>query len=529
VRFILAGTVTAGLAWLVGMQVVDLASRLPDYRENLRVKAHELRMTSEGPFTRLGTTIEELKQELSTTQPTTQTALGPLPIGPPAPVKVQLVEQPPDVTQIATWVAGPLVYPLAQAAITIVLLIFLLLYSDDLLARLVSLAGMRRISLTASATSEIALRVSSYLRAQLLVNLSYGAMIGIGLACFGIPNALLWGVLAFIVRFIPYLGPWLAAVLPTLLTIAVFPGWARATGVVVLFIVVELTTNLVLEPWIYGTSSGISSLGVVLATVFWAWMWGPVGLIVAVPVTVCLVVTGKYVPQLAVLHDLLGADKEIPLPLRLYQHLLAGDADAADELVTEASAETPPPELCDALLLPVLSELKRDLANRVVEQPQAQRVTEMLEMIIPEMPPADANGKPPHVMCLPGLNVVDQCATRLLAWACASRAVLAQALPVDLLANEAAEQTQRSGASIAVVVQVHPVSHLHSRRLIVALRARLDSKVEIIDLTAELEPGPSPETTDDDDLRREYSFVRVVSQLAETTSVDRDEPTPASS
>src|SRR5262245_56426714 len=345
ITVIVACTVAFGLTWLVGMQVVDLTMRLPDYRENLRAKAHELRMTGEGSFKRLGTTLEELKKELSTTQPTTQTALGPVTVLPPGPIRVQIEEQPPDVTQIATWIAGPLVFPLAQAAITVVLLIFFLLFSDDLSARLVSLAGMRRISLTASATSEIAQRVSSYLRAQLLVNLSYGAMIGVGLACFGVPNALLWGVVAFIVRFIPYLGPWIAAILPALLTIAVFPGWARVGGVIALFVVVELTTNLLLEPWLYGTSSGISSLGVVIATVFWAWIWGPVGLIVAVPVTVCLVVAGKYIPQLGALHDLLGADAEIPEPLRLYQHLLASDADAADELVAEASKEQPLPEL----------------------------------------------------------------------------------------------------------------------------------------------------------------------------------------
>jgi predicted PurR-regulated permease PerM len=522
---LVASAISGGVTWIVGKQVLDLSLRLPDYQENLRSKARALRQSGEGPVSRLAGTIRELKEELSTTQPATEPARAAVPavVDPPEPVKVELVEAGPDVATIARELASPLMVPLAGAAITVVLLIFLLLDGDDFRSRLVSLAGIRRISLTASASSEIAERIGKYLRAQLLINFSYGTMLGFGLWVIGVPNAFLWGVMGFVMRFIPYVGPWLAAVLPTLLAIAVFPGWSRTLAVVALCIGVELITNLLLEPWLYGTSAGISTLGVVVAAVFWAWLWGPVGLIVAVPITVCLVVAGKYVPQLSTLHHLLGSDVDVPEVVRLYQHLLAGNADAADDILGETTKGLPLAEVCDNLLLPVLSELKRDLASGVIDLPQAQRVIDALDLTLPAAAAPDGTATDPLVMCIPGQNNVDQCAARLLAAACHERDISADALPAELLSSESVERTHASGAAHAVVVQVPPISHLHSRRLLVGLTSKLES-LDVVDLTfraADSEPSSLGGDASEERYRRETSFTRVVAELAERMSVER--------
>jgi predicted PurR-regulated permease PerM len=529
---VVASLITGGVAYLVGKQVLDLSLRVADYRDNLRTKARALRESGEGPVSRLASTIKELKQELSTTHPATEPSRTTVVVDPPIksePVKVELVQEGPDITEIAAGLASPLMVPLAGAAITVVLLIFLLLDGDDFRSRLVSLAGIRRISLTASASSEIAERIGRYLRAQLLINLLYGTMLGVGLWAIGLPNALLWGVLGFVVRFIPYIGPWLAAVLPTLLSIAVFPGWSRTLGVVGLCIGVELITNLLLEPWLYGASAGISTLGVVIAAVFWAWVWGPVGLVVAVPITVCLVVAGKYVPQLSTLHHLFGSDVDVPQVVRLYQHLLARNADAADDILEEATQDTPLADVCDHLLLPLLSELKRDLASGVIDAAQADAVIETLDFTLPAAANFDGKSKDPLVMCIAGQNSVDQCAARLLAAACKARGIPADALPGGLLTSEEVERTQASGASHAVVVQVPPVSHVHSRRLLMALAARLEG-VDVVNLCyddSHPQSAAQQDRTSDHPYRSESSLVRAVATLAERMSVERGTPVEA--
>jgi predicted PurR-regulated permease PerM len=516
-----AGGVTLGVGLLVGKQVVDLSLRLPDYRENLRAKARALRQSGEGAVGRLAGTIRELEQELSTTNPATDAvAQGAQGAQPSTPVKVQVISDGPEVTEVATSLLGPLLFPIAEGAIVVLLLIFFLHNSDDLRDRLVSLSGMRQISLTASAMNEIAQRVGQYMRAQLRINLCYGVMLGIGLWFIGLPNALLWGVMGFLLRFVPYVGPWMAAVLPTLLSIAAFPGWSRVFAVGGLFVVVELVTNLVLEPWLYGASAGMSTIGVVVASVFWAWLWGPVGLLVAVPITICLVVAGKHLPQLAMLHQLIGSDADVPAVARMYQHLLLGDADSADDVLAQAVKTRPLPEVCDSLLLPALSELKRDHAEGVIDARQVTQALEAMDLTVPA-PPSRESSPGLKVVCVGGQNEIDQCAARLFAAACGSRGVSAEALPGGVLANEAAELAHRSGASHVLIIQVRPVSHAHSKRLIMALSSRLES-AQVIDLSAATaEPMESGEADSPAPHRREFSFARVIAELAEKASVAR--------
>ena len=224
-------------------------------------------------------------------------------------------------------VLSPVIGPLGHTCVVIVIVIFMLLAGDDLRDRLIHLVGRGRLRVTTQALDDAGHRISRYLRAQLLVNASFGLAIGIGLFFIGIPNAVFWGLLGMVLRFLPYIGPWLAALLPLALSLAVFESWTQPLLTIGLFAVCELVSNNVIEPWLYGTSTEISPLAVIVSALFWTWLWGGVGLVLATPLTVCLAVAGKYLPDLAFLDLLMGDKPSIAPGDRLYQRLLALNED----------------------------------------------------------------------------------------------------------------------------------------------------------------------------------------------------------
>ena len=236
---------------------------------------------------------------------------------------------------------GPLVQPIATAGIVLVFIIFVLLQREDLRDRMIRLFGMSDVHRTTAAISDGAKRIGRYLLMQLVVNLLYGIPVGVGLYLIGVPNALLWGLLATVLRFVPYLGPILAAVCPIALSLAVDPSWTTPLLTVALFVVLELFTNNVLEPWLYGASTGLSPLALIVAAVFWTTLWGPVGLLLATPLTVCLVVLGRHVPQLHLFEVLLGDTPVLEPDVKFYQRLLAGDPHDAEEVADDVLEERP--------------------------------------------------------------------------------------------------------------------------------------------------------------------------------------------
>ncbi|MBC7783548.1 MAG: AI-2E family transporter [Burkholderiales bacterium] len=526
ITVILALGITSAIGWVVIQQAYQLVANIPDYRENLREKVRSFRTSDTGTFAKLTGTIEELKHELASpaTQSTTAPTTAATPVVAPVEeaVKVQVVSEGPGAGQYAFDLLGPVMPALAALSIIILLVTFLLLYTEDLWERIIWLAGIRQISLTTSATDEVSTRIARYLRMQFVVNLVYGIMVWLGLMLFGVPNSLLWGVLGFLLRFAPYIGPSLAAILPILLTAAVFPGWSRVLGVATMFAVIELTTNMVLEPILYANSTGISTLGVVVAAVIWSWIWGPIGIVLAVPITVCLVVIGKHVPMLAIFHHLFGTESRVPEVARLYQRLMVDDDLGAEELITERLETVTPTVLCDELLLPVLRELKHDLAAGMIEPAHVRRAVNSLEVTIGN--DAAAAAEHPLLVCIAAQNEVDYAAARLLVYAAASEGVPAIALSSDLLASEVATKIGETGAGYAAIVQVAPVSVSHSRRLFKSLAGRLSNSAKIVDVS--IDPGrqmrssaDGAETRSVGDLRLEQSFGPLVARLKEQASM----------
>jgi predicted PurR-regulated permease PerM len=307
---VLMAIIVAGmLALVVSHQLGELGAKLPEYKKNIRARLQG----DGGPITSALKSIQDFRQELV---PTNSTSLAASLQGNPEnkseakPVPVEVRNGDNSPLQILRKLISPSLNVLVKLFLVIVFCIFILVERDDLRARLIRIVGSRNVKLTKKLLEDTGHRLSRYLLMQLVVNVSYGIVIGFGLWFAGIPNPLLWGMIAALFRYIPYAGPWIAASLPFAIGLAIGSGWAKPMMVLGLFAVVEILTANLVEPWLYGHSTGITSLAVLLAAVFWTWLWGPVGLLLSMPLTVCLVSIGRYFPQLELLDQLFGESAE---------------------------------------------------------------------------------------------------------------------------------------------------------------------------------------------------------------------------
>lgn len=334
------------LGWAVVLQFSSLASELPGYKDNLKQKIDDLRSASKGGVVeKVQETIADLTREFEKNSPSTG--------APQNPVAVTATG-----SSLVSYVPSLLEF-LADTGLVLVLLLFMLISYEDLRDRLFRLIGYGRLTDTTKALDEAGQRISRSLLMQTIVNGTYGCTVGLGLFCFGLPYALLWGSLAAAVRFIPYVGPAVGALLPIALSLAVFAGWVKPLLIGGLFVLLELVTNMILEPLLYGRSAGVSQVALLMAAAFWTWLWGPVGLLLATPLTVCLGVLGKYVPQLSFL-DVLLSDELVPELNRYYQRLVAQDQDGAVEVVEELLKTQTLADVCEAVLLPALYYTEQD-------------------------------------------------------------------------------------------------------------------------------------------------------------------------
>ncbi len=362
------------IGWVTGLQVIELASKIPNYQDNVERKISALQHRG-GSLQTAAKTIEEIEKKAAAPDPA---ATVPPPTPPPRdqdvsslrqdsrnteekpPVPVRLVVPPASPPQFVRNLVGPLLGPLGTAGVVIIFTLFILLQHEDLRDRLLHLAGPERLPMTTQAVDEAASRVSKYLTAQVCVNAGFGVAVATGLFCIHVPNALLWGLLAAVFRFVPYIGPWIGAAGPLALSLAAFDSWRPVALVFGLFVVLELITGNAVEPFLYGSSTGLSPVAIIVAATFWTWLWGGVGLLLSTPLTVCIVVLGRYVPQLEFLHTLLGDEPVMPLDARLYQRLLALDQEEVSELVDEYLEDHTPIQFYDEVLLPALNQAQID-------------------------------------------------------------------------------------------------------------------------------------------------------------------------
>ncbi|MGB7347220.1 MAG: AI-2E family transporter [Pirellulaceae bacterium] len=409
----LAFVLLAGGFTLLGRELSTLVSDLPKHKDELVTKARSVA----GMTTGVGGSLEEFADEVSdaidgdadptpskegsllqsitdkvlprTTKDVRATNDG---ATPRSPLFVQEVN---GDLPLASWAttAGTVLGPLATAGLVSVFALFMLIHREDLRDRIISVVSHGNYVTTTEAMNEAAGRVSRYLIAQTIVNASYGFVLTIGLAVIGgtltesgsFPNAMLWGVLATCLRFVPYLGPTAAAIFPLAIALSVFPGYSVALAVLGLIVAMELVSNNVLEPWLYGASTGISAVAVIVAAVFWGWLWGPVGLLLSTPLTVCLVVLGRYVPRFQVLSTLLGEEVKIKESMRFYQRLLAGDEHRAKELLFKYSDDNDLDKTSDEIFIPALKRIRFDQEAEHLSDTDANRLFALVGGLISEL------------------------------------------------------------------------------------------------------------------------------------------------
>ncbi len=470
---------------IVTGQVTQLGANLPTYEQNIQDKIQSLKSSSasDGLFERAAETLRHLRRDID------EAAMAP-PDAAPAPTSEQTTRQPipvqitqpdPAPLQLLQTIVGPLIEPLATTGIVVVFVVFMLLQKEDLRDRFIRLAGSRDLHRTTRALDDAARRVGRYLLMQLVVNTTYGVPIGIGLWLIGVPNPLLWGMLAMMLRFVPFIGPVIAAVFPLVLAVAVDPGWTMLFWTAALFIVAELICGNVLEPWLYGASTGLSPLAVLATAIFWTWLWGPVGLLLSTPLTVCLVVLGQHAPQFAFLNILLGNEPVLTPEESLYQRLLAGDPDEATERAEDYLRTHDPLEYYQDVALPALAMVEADRARGVLTDERREIVAAGATLLVENLGALDepgdaetprepsAQGAGP-VLCIGGRGNLDDVAALILAQMLERRGIEAKGISFADIAGIGQSRPDFGAARLICLSYLNPGSVAHARYAIRRLR-----------------------------------------------------------
>ncbi|HEX5066456.1 MAG TPA: AI-2E family transporter [Myxococcota bacterium] len=480
---LLIGSLLAALGWLVASQTAELASELPTYRTNLRGKIQALR----GPLRSLdgaAASISDLQREI-------------VPPGGEKPAaKVEVVE-PPSVVGSVSGVLTSVMDPLAMVGVVAVLALFMLLEREELRDRLIWLTGGRDISLTTRALEDAERRVMRYLGTQSLLCAMHGVGVTAGLLWIGLPGAVVWGTLSAVLRFLPYFGPTIAAALPITLSIAAFPDWQSTAMTAGLFATMELISNNALEPWLYGTRTGLSPFGVIFSAFFWTWLWGIPGLILATPLTVCLVVAGRYVRSLEFVSVMLGDQPALAAEIRFYQRLLALDLDEAEDVLREAAEGVSLEEVSDRLVLPALRRLAEDEERELVSAERSadvrQRLGEVLEELL-EKREGDFSNELSGVRALlvPAHSSADASAARWLALLLSRRGAATEVASEQALVSETVERVAADPPSLVCLSALTEVSLPHAR----LLRARLTALADHPEIAAGYWAAPPHELPD---------------------------------
>lgn len=437
-------TLLAGVGWILTEQLIDVTNQLPNYTAaNIQKRMGSIRGFPGGILAKVTGSIGELSKDLSSPAPkelrqssSPQAVATPQPLPSTRtgerPLEVEVIEPQPTALQTLRAFLGPLLEPLGTALIVVVFAIAMLIKREDLRNRLLRLVARGQLYRATEAFNEATERVSRYLRMQFAVNAAFGALIATGLYFIGLPNALLLGALAGILRFVPYVGAAIGGSLPFLLSLALFESWVKPLLCVSLFLAIELTVAYAIEPWIYGTRTGISALAILVAAVFWTVLWGPVGLVLSTPLTLCLFVLGSHVPQLEFLEVLLGDEPVLSPAAHFYQRLLAMDQQEARALVSSFLKERSLIELYDVLMIPALSMAEEDRHKGALDSTRETFLIRTISEFVAELAGYDAQpagiaenygavpgvGSTPsncRVICLPAGDEADEISTEMLA------------------------------------------------------------------------------------------------------------------
>jgi len=504
VAVLLAVLIILGIGWQMGRQAAQLAGDLPRYQATILQKVQSVRDMSLGGgiLDRASDMLKDVRREIekpdaAATPPAPAARPGPgqpprLEAPADKPVLVEVRQPEPDPLTVIRDFAGTLLHPLATAGIVIVFVMFILMQREDLRDRIIRLVGSRDLQRTTVAMDDAAARLSRYFLLQTTLNASFGVLIGVGLWLIGVPSPILWGILAGLSRFVPYIGAIIAALFPAALALAVDPGWSMLGWTLSLFLITEPLMGHVVEPLVYGQSTGVSPIAVIVSATFWTWLWGPVGLLLATPLTVCVVVLGRHVPQLEFLDVMLGDRPALTPEESFYQRVLSGHAgeaaDAAEPILKErplaayydevairglalaradAVRGSLEPQRLEAIREGVL-EVVEDLGDHEDTQPEAPLVdgnpvepdpatkgakagsaTPMTKLNIGDLAPAWRAERP--VLLIPGRDPLDAAAASLLVQLLEKHGIGARLEPADTMRPKNIAALDTSGVALVVL------------------------------------------------------------------------------
>lgn len=469
-----AFAVIGGVGWIVTVQAIGLARDLPNYEENIRNKIVVLKEPgTPSVMTRMSGMVENLRREIKSTAPDQ-------PVTPPAPnevkpVPVEIKPTEPTPWELARDILTPVLRPLGTAGIVLVFVVAMLFQREDLRDRFIKLVSAGKLNIATQAVDDAAGRVSRYLGMQLIVNATYGVPIGIGLFFIGVPNALLWGLLATLLRFIPFVGPWIAASFPVALSIAVDPGWSMLLYTLGLFIVMELISNNVIEVVLYGASTGISNLALLVAAVFWTWLWGAAGLVLSTPLTVCVLVLGNYVPGMSFLSMLLGSEPVLEPPAQFYQRMLSMESEDMLDLATKYIGEHSLEAFYEEIFVPALLMSEEDRHSGTLPEVRQRFIFQSGRELIDELerqdevarleslgPEARTGTEPatmpamPVILGIPARDEADEVVADMVCHLLRKRGIVAAVAPLASPLDQAFQAADRAEVRAAFISALPP-------------------------------------------------------------------------
>ncbi|TVQ04582.1 MAG: AI-2E family transporter [Planctomycetaceae bacterium] len=491
----LLGFAMVGLAaWAATLQMSQMGPKIPEYTRNFEMRIANLNVTATSVLSRLTRSAQEAGDDRTRPESEPQD-------------DEKAAEKEPDSVEVISALGGSLqsfggmfgtlLEIIGTVGIIIVLVVFFLIRRDDLRDRFIHLMGEGNVTLTTRMLEDANTRVRSYLSMLFLINGSFGVCVAIGLYLIGVPGWILWGIGAASLRFIPYIGEWIAAAMPIMLSFAISTGWWIPLMTIGLFLGLELFSSNVLEPLLYGRNTGVSAVAVFVAAIFWMWLWGPVGLILATPLTVCVFVLGKHIPHLGFLETMLGKDSVFEPKTRIYQRLLAGDQDEAMELVDDFIQGKSLVEVYDEVLLPavVLNEKHWQL-EELYEEKYRFNMRSLREMIQiygdrPPTPPVlddelesgavDGIAKhvtedlapPLDILCLPARTESDELTALMLVEVLKIPEACVRAVSIRSLDCEMANWAAADHPDVIFVCATPPASVMHARNVCKLIREEL--------------------------------------------------------